>query len=224
MNRYIKTILTSFIISSAVAFPGLSQSKSTVNMSQFLFPEFSECTIKSTSGTLSTENGNYNTVTGKMTFLKANTFYGLAVTRQADTITFGDRHFVPSGEVFYEVVVNSPITLFIHHESRLIPPGQPIGYGSTSKTSNIDTYSHISTQSGIYSLDIPPDYEIKYMPNYWIRRDGKMHSFLGRKQFIKIFPEHKKEIGTFIKSQAIKMEGRQDLIKLVEYCNGLYTN
>lgn len=200
----------------------LSQDSPAVNMSQYLFPEFSTCTIRSTSGTVSTENGNYNTITGKMAFMKGTTIYGLAVTRQADTITFGNRHFVPFGEVFHEVVVNAPITLFIQHENRLIPPGQPVGYGGTSKVSNVDTYSHISTQSGIYSLDIPPDFEVKYMPVYRIRRDGTMHSFLGRKQFIKIFPEHKKEIGNYIKSQSIKMEDRDDLIKLVKYCNELY--
>ena len=222
MNRYLKTILTSFVISSAVAFPGLSQSKSTVNMSQYLFPEFTMCTIRSTSGTVSAENGNYNTITGKMAFMKANTIYGLAVTRQADTISFGNRHFVPFGEVFQEVVVNAPITLFIQHESRLISPGQPVGYGGTSKVSKVNTYSHLSTQSGIYSLEIPPDFEIKYMPVYRIRRDGEMYSFLGRKQFVKIFPEHKKEIGNFIKSQDIKMEDREDLIRLVTYCNELY--
>lgn len=201
-----------------------SQDSPAVNMSQYLFPEFSECTIRSTSGTVSTEIGNYNTITGKMAFMKGTTIYGLALVRQADTITFGNRQFVPFGEVFHEVVVNAPITLFIQHESRLIPPGQPVGYGGTSKVSNVDTYSHISTQSGIYSLEIPPDFEVKYMPIYRILRDGKMHSFLGRKQFIKIFPEHKKEIGSFIKSQGIKMEDRDDLIKLVSYCNTLYAN
>ncbi len=61
------------------------------------------------------------------------------------------------------------------------------------------------------------------MPVYRIRRDGEMHSFLGRKQFIKIFPEYKKEISSYIKSQGIKMEDRDDLIKLVKYCNELYT-
>ena len=222
MNRYLKTILTSFAISSAVAFPGLSQSKSTVNMSQYLFPEFSTCTIRSTSGTVSTENGNYNTITGQMAFMKGTTIYGLAVTRQADTISFGNRHFVPFGEVFQEVVVNAPITLFIQHESRLISPGQPVGYGGTSKVSKVNTYSHLSTQGGIYSLEIPPNFEIKYMPVYRIRRDGQMHSFLGRKQFINIFPEYKKEIGSYIKSQGIKMEDRDDLIRLVTYCNELY--
>jgi len=188
MNRYLKTILTSVAISSAVIFPGLSQSKSTVNMSQYLFPEFSTCTIRSTSGTVSTENGNYNTITGQMAFMKGTTIYGLAVTRQADTISFGNRHFVPFGEVFQEVVVNAPITLFIQHESRLISPGQPVGYGGTSKVSKVNTYSHLNTQSGIYSLEIPPDFEIKYMPVYRIRRDGEIHSFLGRAQFIKTLP------------------------------------
>jgi len=199
-----------------------SQDSPAVNMSQYLFPEFTECIIKATSGTVSTENGNYNTITGKMAFMKGTTIYGLAVTRQADTISFGNRHFVPFGEVFQEVVVNAPITLFIQHESRLISPGQPVGYGGTSKVSKVNTYSHLSTQSGIYSLEIPPDFEIKYMPVYRIRRNGEMHSFLGRTQFIKIFPEHKKEIGNFIKSQDIKMEDRDDLIRLVTYCNELY--
>ena len=200
----------------------LSQESPAVNMSQYLLPEFSACTIRSTSGTVSTENGNYNTITGKMAFMKGTTIYGLALARQADTITFGNRHFVPFGEVFHEVVVNAPITLFIQHESRLISPGQPVGYGGTSKVSKVNTYSHLSTQSGIYSLEIPPDFEIKYMPVYRIRRDEEMHSFLGKKQFIKIFPEYKKEIGSYIKSQGIKMEDRDDLTKLVKYCNELY--
>jgi hypothetical protein len=199
-----------------------SQESPAVNMSQYLLPEFTTCTIRSTSGTVSTENGNYNTITGKMAFMKGTTIYGLAVTRQADTISFGNRHFVPFGEVFQEVVVNAPITLFIQHESRLISPGQPVGYGGTSKVSKVNTYSHLSTQGGIYSLEIPPNFEIKYMPVYRIRRDGQMHSFLGRKQFINIFPEYKKEIGSYIKSQGIKMEDRDDLIRLVTYCNELY--
>ena len=222
--KHLTAILTICLIFLVVSVnPCLAQDKPAVNMLQYLFPEFTECIIKATSGTVSTENGNYNTITGKMAFMKGTTIYGLAVTRQADTISFGNRHFVPFGEVFQEVVVNAPITLFIQHESRLISPGQPVGYGGTSKVSKVNTYSHLSTQSGIYSLEIPPDFEIKYMPVYRIRRDGEMHSFLGRKQFVKIFPEHKKEIGSFIKSQDIKMEDRDDLIKLVSYCNTLYS-
>ncbi|NLE34999.1 MAG: hypothetical protein GX622_07850 [Bacteroidales bacterium] len=191
-------------------------------MNQYLFPEFTECTIKSKTGAESTERGNYNTITGKMAFIKENAIVGLSTARQADTIIFHGRRFVPFGEIFHEVVVNAPVTLFIDHESRLIPPGQPVGYGGTSKVSKVITYSHMSTQGGIYNLEIPPDFEVKYMPVYWIHHNGEMHSFLGRSQFIKIFPEHKKEIANFIKSQNIKMEDRDDLTRLVMYCNELY--
>jgi len=222
MNRF-KTLLATGIVSVAVAFPCRSQSIPAVNMNQYLFPEFTECIIKSKTGTESTERGNYNTITGKMAFIKDNVIVGLSIARQADTIIINGRRFVPFGEILHEVVVNAPITLFIHHESRLIPPGQPVGYGGTSRVSKVNTYSHMSTQGGIYSLEIPPDFEVKYMPVYWIRRDGVMYSFLGRAKFVKIFPEHKKEIGNFIKSQGIKMEDREDLIRLVRYCNELYS-
>ena len=49
-----------------------------------------------------------------------------------------------------------------------------------------------------------------------------MNSFIGKKQFLNIFPEKKKEIGAFIKSGKIKFEDPADMIKLTEYCNNLY--
>jgi hypothetical protein len=175
-------------------------------------------------GTTTTETCNYNTITGKMAFLKENTIYGIATARQADTIIIQNRYFVPFGENFYEVLLNAQIPLFIQHESRLIAPGQEVGYGSTSKVSNVDTYSHLTTQSGVYSLEIPPDFEIRYLPVFWVRKDGNMHSFIGKNQFLKIFPEKKKQITAFIKAQNIKTDDPADVMKLVEYCNELYAN
>ena len=220
--KYISKLAAACLMILAVTDLCHSQESQSVNMAQYLFPEFTECIIKSKTGSVTTETGNYNTITGKMAFMKDGVIYGLTTARQADTITIENRHFVPFGEFIYEVVVNAPITLFIQHESRLIPPGQQVGYGGTSKVSKVNTYSHMSTQGGVYSLEIPPDFEIKYLPVYWVRHNGEMHSFLGRARFIKIFPEYKKEIGSFIKSQGIKMEDREDLIRLVKYCNELY--
>ena len=137
---------------SMLILPGKAtgQDEPSISKEQYLFPEFSECTIMMGADNINQATGNYNTITGKMAFLKGNTVYGLALASQADTITFGNRSFVPFGDVFHEVVVNGPITFFIQHESRLIPPGQPVGYGATSRTSKVDTYSNINTQGGIY--------------------------------------------------------------------------
>ena len=221
MNLF-KTVLATGIIHGAAILPCLSQSKPAVNMNQYLFPEFTECIIKSKVGTITKEIGNYNTITGKIAFMKDNSIYGITTVKQSDTIILNDRYFVPFGENFYEVLLNAPVSLFIQHQSRLIAPGQEVGYGSKSKLSNVDTYSHITTQSGVYSLEIPPDFEIRYLPVFWIRKDGNMFSFIGKKQFLKIFPEKKKELGAFMKTGNIKMEEPADVKKLVEYCNELY--
>jgi len=222
MKRHIITLLTAGVLTVTTVLPCLSQSKPAVNMNQYLFPEFTECIIKSKAGTITREIGNYNTITGKIAFIKDNSIYGITTVKQSDTIILSNRYFIPVGEAFYEVLLNAPIALFIQHESRLIAPGQPVGYGSTSKVSNVDTYSHLTTQSGVYSLEIPPDFEIRYLPVFWIRKDGNMNSFIGKKQFLNIFPEKKKEIGAFIKSGKIKFEDPADMIKLTEYCNNLY--
>ena len=222
MNRF-KTVLVTGIISLAAVLPCRSQSKPAVNMNQYLFPEFTECIIKSKMGTITKEMGNYNTITGKIAFIKDNSIYGITTVKQSDTLILNNRYFVPFGEAFYEVLLNAPISLFVQHQSRLIAPGQEVGYGSTSKLSNVDTYSHITTQSGVYSLEIPPDFEIRYLPVFWIRKDGNMYSFFGKKQFLKIFPEKKREIGAFLKSGKIKFEDPAEMIKLAEYCNKLYS-
>jgi len=224
MKKTFKTFLTAGLLTLVVSLPCSSQSKPAVNMNQYLFPEFTECIIKSRVGTITKAVGNYNTITGKIAFIKDNSIYGITTVRQSDTIILNNRYFVPFGEAFYEVLLDAPIALFIEHQSRLVAPGQEVGYGSTSKLSNVDTYSHITTQSGVYSLEIPPDFEIRYLPVFWIRKDGNMNSFIGKKQFLKIFPEKKKELGTFIKSGNIKFEDPADMIKLTEYCNKLYGN
>jgi len=221
MNRF-KTVLATGIILGVTALPCHSQSKPAVNMNQYLFPEFTECIIKSKVGTITKEMGNYNTITGKIAFIKDNSIYGITTVKQSDTLILNNRYFVPFGEAFYEVLLNAPITLFVQHQSRLIAPGQEVGYGSTSKLSNVDTYSHITTQSGVYSLEIPPDFEIRYLPVFWIRKDGNMYSFIGKKQFLRIFPEKKKELNAFMKTQNISLEEPADVKKLTEYCNELY--
>ncbi len=206
-----------------VTFPvqGLSQKRPAVNMEQYLFPEFSECTIRSKAGTISHEIANYNTITGKMAFMKDSLIYGIPTIIQADTVIINNRRFVPFGENFYEVLLEAPIPLFVHHESRLTGPGQPVGYG-TSKLSKVNTYVQEGTSRGVYSLDIPADYEIRYLPVFWIRLDGNMHSFINRSQLTKLLPGRKKEIERFIKAERIRMSDPEEVKKVVEYCNELY--
>ncbi len=162
---------------------------------------------------------NYNTVTENMVWEKDSKLLDLTNMESVDTIFLQNRKFVPFNKVFYEVLVNAPISLFIQHKSDLVPSGSPSGYGGTSQTASIKNLSSVSLNSGTYNLEMPPDYTINPSSVYWIRKSDTMFSFLNKRQFLKIFGGENDEIEKFIKQNRLKTENRDDLIKLVNYCN-----
>lgn len=196
-----------------------AQTNSDENLEQYLLPGFTRSVVRMKTGISYNAVMNYNTVTEKIVFEHNGIFLDMTDTKSVDTISIQNRKFIPFNEVFYEVLVNAPISLFLQHKSDLIPPGQPSGYGSTSQTSSIKSYSTLSRNGGNYNLKIPSDYEIKPSPIYWIRKNDTMFSFLNKRQFLRIFPEKNDEINKFINQKPLRIENRDDLIKLVNYCN-----
>ena len=214
-----KALLIAGLCSIAVMLP--AQADTNLLMSQYLFPDFTACVVKLKNGAADNMVVNYNVVTEKMAFKKNDIIYGMASIHLVDTIIINDRRFVPAGEVFYEVIVNAPVSAFIQHKSKLLPPGKPVGYGGTSKTASVDSYSYLPEKGGVYKIEIPDDFELKPSPVYWVRKDDSMISFLNKRQFLKIFPEKSTEIEAFINQNKIKIENRDDLIRLVNYCNNI---
>lgn len=101
----------------------------------------------------------------------------------------------------------------------IISLDEPIAEDENSLIKDIITDQY--TQNPAVSIE-EQDFEIRYLPVFWIRKDGNMNSFIGKKQFLKIFPEKKKELNAFMKTRNIKFEDPADVRKLAEYCNELY--
>jgi hypothetical protein len=198
-----------------------AQTSSDENYLQYLFPGFTKSIVKIKTGLSYYAVLNYNTVTEKMVFKQDSILLDMANIKAIDTIFLQSRKFVPVNQVFYEVLLNAPISLFIQHKSDLIPPGSPSGYGSTSQTTAIKNFSSLSLNSQTYNLKLPSDFTINPIPVYWIRKDNTMFSFLNKRQFLKIFPGKNNEIEMFIKQNHLKIENRDDLIELVNFCNGV---
>jgi len=222
MNSILRLLPRSIILIVAlcsITIQLAAQTKSDMNFRQYLFPEFSKSVVITKTGESSNSVLNYNTVAEKMVIEMGSVLLNMTNIETVDTIIIQNRKFVPVNQVFYEVLVNGPSSLFIQHKSNLIPPGSPAGYGSTSQTSSIKNYSKMTSGSGALNLEIPSDFTINPAPVYWIRKSGNVFSFYNKRQFLKIFPEKNDEIKKFIKQNHLKMIKRDDLIKLVNYCN-----
>jgi len=198
-----------------------AQTSSVDSSPQYLYPEFSSGIVKMKNGRNQKAMLNYNMVSEKMVYQQGDKLFDLMGTEMVDTVFLQNSCFIPVSEVFYEVVVVAPISLFIQHQGSIIPPGRPSGYGGTSQTSSISSYSGINTASGYHNLKLPSDYTVNVDPVYWIRTNNEIYSFTNERQFLKIFPEQADELKQFIKKGRIKIARRDDLIRLINYSNEL---
>ncbi|MCU0377197.1 MAG: hypothetical protein MUC78_02970 [Bacteroidales bacterium] len=214
-----RRLILQAVVLCCIAQATAAQTATGSGQTQFLFPEFTECTVRMKTGSLRSIIANYNTVTEKLVFLKDSIPVDMTKIMFVDTVSISNRKFVPVNEIFYEVLINAPVSLFIRHKSNLIPPGQPSGYGGTSQTASIQSVSSISSRSGIYNLKLPDDYNVIPSPVFWVRREGVMSEFLNKKQFLKIFPDIDTKIEGYIKDNHLKIDNRDDLVTIVNFCN-----
>ena len=208
-----------FIALLCVCFHVSAQDDPDGTMSQYLFPAFDSCQVKMKSGSINNTIANYNTITGKMVFMKDDTPYNMTIASFVDTVTIAGRKFVPGKDAFYEVLVNAPVSLFIQHKSTLERLGAPSGYGGRSQTSAIDRMDVLTDGDHFYNLKIPEDYKVSPSQLFWICKDHHMLSFLNKRQLLKIFPDQKDKLEQFIKQNRLKTDDPEDMIKLVDYCN-----
>lgn len=192
-----------------------------LSLPQFLYTDFSEGTILLKNGQKRNIPMNYNLLTEKMVFHQNGKPYDLAGIETIDSVFIQNTCFIPMGNIFYEVAVNDKATLLIQHRGSLIPPGKPAPYGGVSHTSSTTTYSSINTAGGTYNLKMPSDFSVNYHPVYLLRIDYEIHSFTKQSQFLKIFPGKESELKAFIKANKIRFDKKENLVKLIEYCNSL---
>ena len=197
------------------------QDNSTASLPQYLYPEFSASNVKFKGGKSQTALLNYNMVTEKMVFKKDDKLMDMINIEMIDTIFIGKSKFVPVGDIFHEVLLVAPVSLFIQHKAKLLPAGQPAAYGGTSQTSSTQMTLGMSSESGYFNFKLPADYIVKIEQVYWVRKDNKMYSFENKNQFLKIFPDKTAEIDKYIKQNRIKIDNPNQLNKLIGYCNEL---
>jgi len=218
MTESMKKVIILFFLCAA-CFPGNAQTTADGSMPQFLFQEFSMGRVKMKNGQVQNSILNYNIVTEKMVYENGKDLYDMTNTELIDTVFVQNSMFVPSGKVFFEVLLAAPVSLFVQHTGSVMPPGAPAGYGGTSQVSSTKKLSGVELSSGYYNLKLPKDYQVQINPVYWIRAGKEYSSFINDRQFLKLFPEKEAELKKYIKDNRIKFSRQSDIVKLAWHYN-----
>ncbi|HOX73725.1 MAG TPA: hypothetical protein PLB27_03360 [Bacteroidales bacterium] len=218
------SLLVKYIVAISTALiPALlnSQTTSDGSMPQYYFQEFNMSKVIMKNGQVQTPNLNYNTVTEKMVFIRDGKYYDISNPGMVDTVIIRDVKFIPVGDAFYEVLIASEPALLLQYKGEILPAGKPVGYGGTSQLSSSVYLSSVDLSGGRYNLPIPSDYIVKVEPVYWIRKPDGLASFINEKQFLSLFQDKSDLLKNFIRKNRIKIDRKEHVIKLVNYCNSL---
>jgi len=196
-----------------------AQADSLENLPNLLLPRFTNSLVKMKSGEKRRAVLNYNLVDQEMVFMQRGQFYVLDDPQLIDTVYMANRAFVPFEKGFYELAVSGPATLFIQHKAYAESLGVPTAFGARSQTTSYNYVKMIFGGNGAINLKFPDEFTIVDDTEYWIRKEGVMVSFKSQRQFLKIFPEKKKEIDRYIIENQVDFKNIESIIGLVQYCN-----
>ena len=212
-----KRILVIFLL-NLVLFSSFAQNRG-VELSHYIFPEFKNGTVLMKSGQQHQALLNYNTLSEEMIFEDKGR--KLAISKEekekVDTVFIEGRKFFVLNGRFAELIYRSEYELYAEYRCDVKYPGKPAGYGGTSETSSVSTYSGVYSGGVLYELKLPDDFKIKPYIIYWLKKDGVINKFVNLKQLNKIFSDRKDLIKEYISSNNPDFNDRESLIRLIRY-------
>ena len=185
----------------------------------YLFPEFTQGVVLMKSGTKNNALLNYNLLTEEMVFEDKGKKFSLGKEEQelVDTVFIKNRKFFKLNNTFIEFIYHSKFDLYAEHKCSVKQPGKPAGYGGTSETSAITSYSSYLSGGLVYELKLPNGYETKPCNYYWLKKNGGLNKFMNMRQLMKLYDDKEDLFKAYIKKNEVIFNNQESMVQLIKY-------
>lgn len=212
MKRIYFALLANFLIISSYAQPNM------VEISHYIFPEFTRGFVLMKDGELYTDSLNYNSITEEMIFNNGGKKMAISESEieLIDTIFIKERIFITLNSKLVEIIYHSGWDVYVEHKCKVKQPGVEAGYGGTSQVSSVSSISSYAA-GRFYDLKLPDDYEIRPYFDYWIKKDGELMTFTNMRQLKKIFKDRDELLKDYMKMHDVKYADQESIVQLIKY-------
>lgn len=197
-----------------------------------LFDDYTQAQIKFRNGTTASVRLNYDASNKTMLFLQNEAIMEVTNPASIDTITAGERKFIPAVKGFYEVVRLRNGIAYIDWLLKDVNIGSKGALGAVTQgsvhnlqMSNLGlNATEMYTPYGPQKIGSTEVYRRKNDNTYYIIIGGKMTKVKTVKHLQKIFPAHKDEIKASAKEKDVNMKDAQSALEFLDYCLQLEGN
>jgi hypothetical protein len=186
----------------------------------FRYPEFIEGNIFFKNGATAVTKLNYNFLLGEMQYIQLKDTLSIANDKDVKLIVIEeDTFYFDKG--YLEQIYSRNIKVALKQYFKLKEIQKKDSYGSAGSNSATDSYSSIIADGQSYKLIANHDriYQ-KVMEYYLLTSSGEFVTFT-RKKAIQLFPQNKKAIEAYLKSNRVDFDSREDLIRFARYLSSL---
>jgi hypothetical protein len=186
----------------------------------FRYPYFIKGTTVYKDGTTTSERMNYSFVQGEMMFLNSRNDTLVITKKDAiSQIILAEDTFYVSNHYYEHLAGGKDAMLLMHKYIKLINVKKEGAYGTSNSTGSVDSYSSLSANknSATLKLKVNEDMDFALVTDFYFSRKSNEFVLAKKNSILKLFPEEEEIIKEFIKSQSIRFNEKDDLIKLTEY-------
>jgi hypothetical protein len=187
-------------------------------LTQYLFPDFTEGTVLQRSGASTKTFLNYNTLTQEMIFKQNDQLLAIADPALVDTVFLNNEKFIYTNNVFYQVATNTPVALYIQYQSDIVSSGAETGFGKTQTTA-ASGLTDLKGSGKAYSLSLTDEYSIKNKTVYLLKKDRNYITINNVKDVKNVFNGKENLIDAYAKKNKVSFKKEDDVVKLIEFCN-----
>jgi hypothetical protein len=190
-----------------------------IELSHYIFPEFTPGVVLMKSGIKYDALLNYNSLTEEMIFddKGKKLAIGKEGMERVDTVFIGDRKFFLLNGKFVELIYHSKCDLYAEHRCRIKYPGKAAGYGGTSETTAVDSYSSMYSRGIMYELKLPDGFETRPYIIYWLKKSGKLNKVVSMKQLMKLYDGKEVIFMDYVNNNDVKYDDPESIGELIEY-------
>jgi hypothetical protein len=187
---------------------------------RYLYPEFTIGRILFVQGTYTERNINYNYLNGEIEYLQKSDTLSIVNKEDIKFITVANDTFYYHKGYIRQIKDDYP-KVGLKHFLEFKEIRKKDSYGTASSGGSTISYNAMPSDGNFYKLRANNDMVFGKTRQYFISTKENGFVFFNRKNVLRLFPQSKSKIKSYLKSNSIKFDSEEDLLRFADYLGTL---